>query len=178
MCRNLTAITLLVFFFNLSFGQVNFNRIHIIPELSVGYVIGVAPTWGVDLNVTSLDFTTEAGNPYSSRIGVSYNRFYYKQMRLRNWGFSVVNFSDHAMLKLGTTWMRTRWGEGGRNKSTSNHFGFNFEIGGRIQPNHPWLSYRLFEPANPCLWLPLRKQHQINLKYSYDFPISLVSEPN
>jgi hypothetical protein len=149
------------------------DNIHVIPEVSIGYVFGVNFTWGIDMNITSFDVDIPNQNPASFGLGVSYNRLVHKRQTLGNWGFNVVGFSDHAFLKVGAAWMMTKWGENRINKTTSNGLGFNIELGGMISNKLPYLSIRMFDPINPCLWLPLRKQYQINLKYMYPVTIPM-----
>lgn len=143
--------------------------IHIIPEVSIGYVFGVNFTWGIDVSVTSFDVNIPNQNPASFGVGVSYNRLAYKRQYLGNWGFNVVGFSDYAFAKVGAAWMQTKWGENKINKTTSSGLGFNMEVGGTFAEKMPFISFRMFDPVNPCLWLPLRKQYQVNLKYLYNF---------
>jgi hypothetical protein len=153
-------------------GQKNTQHIHFIPEVSVGYIFDVGFTWGFDLNITALNFDIQNQSPATLGLGLSYNRFMYKRTKLRNWGFNIVGFSDYIFIKTGGNWMKTKWGVNNRNKTTSNGLGINLELGGTINQHLPFFSIRMFDAANPCLWLPLRKQYIFSIKYIYKLPTS------
>ena len=70
--------------------------------------------------------------------------------------------------------MKTTWGVDERNKSKSNGFGINAELGLRPGNYYPWISFRIFEETNQCLWLPLRKQYQVSCRGNYDFSFGLA----
>ncbi len=150
-------------------GQQKIKGPNFIPEVFFGYIFDVGFTWGGDLNITVINFDIPNQTPASIGLGLSYNRFLYKETKLRNWGFNIVGFSDYVFIKTGGNWMKTKWGVNNRNKTTSNGLGINLELGGVINQHLPFFSIRMFDAANPCLWLPLRKQYQLNLKYMYKY---------
>ncbi len=159
-----------------SFAQPNTNKLYITPEVSIGYIFDVAFTWGVDVNCTTFELDLSDQVSTTTGVGITFNRFYYRRTRFTSYSFNVVNFTNYSQIKIGANWMRTKWGEGFRNKSSSNAPGFNMELGGTFGKYAPWLTMRTFGESNKCLYLPLRKQYIASAKYLYSFPIVLKTE--
>lgn len=173
----LKFITVILLFIhaNFSLAQVNVKDVHVIPELSVGYIMGVSFVWGIDVNITSFGFSISDNIRSTSGIGFTYNHFSYQRSNFNSFGFNLVNFTNYSQVKIGGNWIRTKWGENKINKSHSNQLGINFEVGATFSEYLPWLTFRAFGESNQCLWLPLRKQYQFNLKYLYDIPFQVGS---
>ena len=77
-----------LFGFSASAQQID-NRLHVIPGLHVGYVFGVTTTWGVDLDITSFDFSLKEIGRVHSGIGFSYNRFKYQRSKYHSYAINI-----------------------------------------------------------------------------------------
>jgi len=156
-----------------SSAQVSLDKIHVIPEISIGYILGVSFVWGFDVNLTSFDLKVSDKITCSTGIGLSYNCFKFGGSKFNSYSFNLVNFSDYSQIKIGGNWITTKWGANKVNKTHSYNLGFNLEVGGSPGEYFPWLTFRTFGESNKCLWLPLRKQYQFNMKYLMDIPIQM-----